>query len=92
MLPVAKCVANAEAVFVYGEGNLILSRGRGVPGGGGSTELPLFRGLMMRGAGGGGGGGWDGGSVEGTAAANLKQNKGHSTELVTYYTDRNDRP
>lgn len=34
-----------------GGGDLILSRRRrGVPGGGGSTELPGFLGLMMRGA------------------------------------------
>lgn len=35
----------------------------------GSTELPLSRGLMMRGAGGGGGCGWDGSPVESSASA-----------------------
>lgn len=54
---------------------LSLSRRRGTRCGG-STELPGSWGLMMKGAGGGGGGGWDGGSVEGTAAANLKEKKG----------------
>lgn len=73
------------------EPTLSLSRRRGTRCGG-STELPGSWGLMIKGAGGGGGGGWDGGSVEGTAAANLKQNKGHSTELVTDYTDRNGLP
>lgn len=67
---------NIPIVFIIAEqnqsdGNQILSRRRrrGVPGGGGSTELPLSRGLMMRGAGGGGGCGWDGSPVESSASA-----------------------
>lgn len=70
---------------------LSLSRRRGTRCDG-STELPGSWGLMIKGADGGGGGGWDGGSVEGTAAANLKEKKGHSTELIIDYTDGNSLP
>ena len=59
---------------IQGDGNLILSRRRrGAPGGGVSTELPGFRGLMMSGAGGGGGCGWDGGTFDCSAPAKAKK-------------------